>query len=106
MRFVFVTVGCFFVTCLTHLVDLEDFGRILGRFWEDIFVSETPALPRQLAWRHNFPVRPISRINRLVTCHVTHVRILLEIFTEGLRLIKNLELFNLRLFAEIANDYW
>ena len=31
----------------------EDFERILGRFWEDIFVSETPALPRQLAWRHN-----------------------------------------------------
>ena len=31
----------------------EHFGRILGRFWEDIFVSETPALPRQLAWRHN-----------------------------------------------------
>ena len=31
----------------------EYFGRILGRFWEDIFVSETPALPRQLAWRHN-----------------------------------------------------
>ena len=29
----------------------EHFGRILGRFWEDIFVSETPALPRQLAWR-------------------------------------------------------
>ena len=31
----------------------EDFDIILGRFWEDIFVSETPALPRQLAWRHN-----------------------------------------------------
>ena len=31
----------------------EYFERILGRFWEDIFVSETPALPRQLAWRHN-----------------------------------------------------
>ena len=30
-----------------------DFERILGRFWEDIFVSETPALPRQLAWCHN-----------------------------------------------------
>ena len=35
----------------------EDFERILGRFWEDIFVSETPALPRQLAWRHNFDVK-------------------------------------------------
>ena len=32
----------------------KDFERILGRFSEDIFVSETPALPRQLAWRHNF----------------------------------------------------
>ena len=32
----------------------EHFGRILGRFWEDIFVSETPALPRQLAWRQQF----------------------------------------------------
>ena len=31
----------------------EDFVKILGRFWEDIFVSETPALPRHLAWRHN-----------------------------------------------------
>ena len=31
----------------------EDFEKILGRCWEDIFVSETPALPRQLAWRHN-----------------------------------------------------
>ena len=31
----------------------KDFERTLGRFWKDIFVSETPALPRQLAWRHN-----------------------------------------------------
>ena len=31
----------------------EDFDRILERFWEDIFVSETPALSRQLVWRHN-----------------------------------------------------
>ena len=31
----------------------EYFDRFLGRFWEDILVSETSALSRQLAWRPN-----------------------------------------------------
>ena len=42
----------------------EDFDRILGRFWEDIFVSETPALSRQLAWRHNRQRGAYYRTNR------------------------------------------
>ena len=43
----------------------EHFGRILGRFWEDIFVSETPALPRQLAWRQQCAgVPPLRVLNR------------------------------------------
>ena len=39
----------------------EDFEKNLGRFWEDIFVSETPALPRQLAWRQQYAKVPHPR---------------------------------------------